>query len=176
LELADRKGAVIRVAEVTAVVGLMFTNIKSQMLGVPSRVSRQLVGETDFNVIYRTIDEAVRRGLTDLSKDKYDEGMAAERRERIKETHGALARAVRTPDPPPLMRSMTNGASPGICATKTGRSAGVEPLLLKPPVGKREKVRSVFDLNRYARARGHYPSTGKSSLTISARLTGVWAG
>jgi hypothetical protein len=63
------------------VVGNVLVAVKNHVLAIPSRCSRQLVGESDFNVVHRTLDNECRASLTEISEMDFDAAVEAERKD-----------------------------------------------------------------------------------------------
>ena len=50
---------------------MIFTAVKSRLLAIPSRVSRLLIGKSDFQEIYSLLTREIEVGLTELSTIDY---------------------------------------------------------------------------------------------------------
>jgi phage terminase Nu1 subunit (DNA packaging protein) len=79
LELEAREGDLHFAEDIEFCLTSMFTFMKQRVLAIPVRVSRMVLGVTDFRKVYETINNEVRGCLTDLSTAKYAEIMAAQR-------------------------------------------------------------------------------------------------
>ena len=57
----------------------MLTNAKMRLMAIPSRITRMLIGQTDFQKVYTLIDDEIRAALTELSEAKYRDSIAYRR-------------------------------------------------------------------------------------------------
>jgi phage terminase Nu1 subunit (DNA packaging protein) len=76
LELAIARGDMVRRSRVLLVVTGMFSTIKNHVLAIPSRCTRQLVGQRDPNKVRRILDAACRDSLRetkDFGAHSFDE-------------------------------------------------------------------------------------------------------
>jgi hypothetical protein len=67
LELAYARGELVKRARVQGYIMNLLMGVKNKMLGVPSRIARQLVAQTDIHKVRRILDEACRLCLVDIA-------------------------------------------------------------------------------------------------------------
>lgn len=79
LELAHRRAELVAVADVAAIVGDEYANVRSRMLSIAPRVSIRLVGEQDAGVIQDRLLDEIGAALTALSDAPAVATLAVER-------------------------------------------------------------------------------------------------
>lgn len=67
LELAYARGDMVKRSRVQSYVMNLLMGFKNKLLGIPARIARQLVGQTDIHKVRRILDEACRLALVDLA-------------------------------------------------------------------------------------------------------------
>jgi len=80
MRVDEMRGRLHRAEDIEFCLTNMLTHMRQRMLAIPSRVSRLLVGLTDFQKIYTTIDDEIRGGLTQLSVANYQQMFQAQRK------------------------------------------------------------------------------------------------
>ena len=80
MRVDEMRGRLHRAEDIEFCLTNMLTHMRQRMLAIPSRVSRLLVGLTDFKTIYAAIDDEIRGGLTQLSVANYQQMFQAQRK------------------------------------------------------------------------------------------------
>jgi phage terminase Nu1 subunit (DNA packaging protein) len=80
LNLRLFKGDLHRADDIMFVLTNMLSYMRSQVMALPSKVTRLVLAQTDFATVYRVLEEHVRLCLNELSEANYAEAMAAQRK------------------------------------------------------------------------------------------------
>jgi hypothetical protein len=67
LDLQVHKKTLHKEADIEFMMTTMITSVKSRLLSIPSRITRVLMGKTDFHQIYSIIDTEIELALCELS-------------------------------------------------------------------------------------------------------------
>ena len=79
LALATEQGVLHRADDIEFAMTQMLTSAKMRLMAIPSRITRMLIGQKDFQKIYTLIDGEIRTALTELSEAKYKDSIAYRR-------------------------------------------------------------------------------------------------
>src|SRR5262249_19034905 len=86
LRLAELRGDVMSRKKAMTTVTMLLSATRNHVLGLPTRCSRQLVGVTDHARIYKTLDDACRGALLELSQFSIEDFIRMSRKTAAAET------------------------------------------------------------------------------------------